>query len=211
MSKYVIGLDFGTNSCRSLIVDISNGNELASHVFPYPSGEAGVIVDSKDPNLARQNPADYLTGIEVTITEAIKKAKLLDTNFNPVNIIGIGVDTTGSSPMPVDEKGNALCFDPKYKDEPASYVWLWKDHTGYSEAALITETAAKIRPQYLAKIGGVYSSEWWWSKILHCKNVAPSIYEAAYSWVEICDWIPANLVGELDPKKLKRGICSAGP
>lgn len=210
MNKYVIGLDFGTNSCRSLIVNAANGNEIASHVFPYPSGDAGVIVDKNDPNLARQNPADYLLGIETTIKAAIIKAKEADSNFKPENVIGIGVDTTGSSPMPVDENGNALCFDEKFKDNPAAYVWLWKDHTSYNEAALITETAAKIRPQYLAKIGGVYSSEWWWSKILHCKNVAPEIFNAAYSWVEICDWIPANLTGELNPNKIKRSVCAAG-
>jgi L-ribulokinase len=191
-------------------VNAANGNEIASHVFPYPSGDAGVIVDKNDPNLARQNPADYLLGIETTIKAAIIKAKEADSNFKPENVIGIGVDTTGSSPMPVDENGNALCFDEKFKDNPAAYVWLWKDHTSYNEAALITETAAKIRPQYLAKIGGVYSSEWWWSKILHCKNVAPEIFNAAYSWVEICDWIPANLTGELNPNKIKRSVCAAG-
>ncbi len=172
MSKYVIGLDFGTNSCRSLIVDVSNGNEISSDVFSYPSGEAGVIVDQKDPNLARQNPDDYLIGIEITIIKAIEKAFIVENTFRTENVIGIGVDTTGSSPMPVDKSGNALCFNEKYRDNPAAYVWLWKDHTSYNEAAQITETAAKIRPQYLSKIGGVYSSEWWWSKILHCKNAA---------------------------------------
>lgn len=210
MSKYVIGLDYGTNSCRSLIVDISNGKELASHVFPYPSGKEGVIIDPNDPNVARQNPTDYILGIEVTISEALKKAKKSEINFDTNDIIGIGVDTTGSSPLPVDSKGQPLCFNPKFKDNPASYVWLWKDHTSFEEAALITKTAAKIRPQYLAKIGGIYSSEWWWSKILHCKNIAPDIFENAFSWVEICDWIPAHLTGELDPLKIKRSICAAG-
>lgn len=210
MSKYSIGLDFGTNSCRSLIVDISNGKELSSHVFPYPSGKEGVIVDSANPNLARQNPSDYLIGIEVTIKQAIVKAKLIDQYFHPENIIGIGVDTTGSSPMPVDQFGQALCFNPRFKDNLAAYVWLWKDHTGFEEANFITETADKYRPGYLSKIGGVYSSEWWWSKILHCKNTAPDVFDDAYSWVEICDWITANLTGELDPKKIKRSICAAG-
>jgi len=210
MSRYVIGLDFGTNSCRSLIVDTADGKELASHVFAYPTGKDGVIVDAKDPNLARQNPADYLAGIEITVTGAVKKAKEAEPDFNTADVIGIGVDTTGSSPMPLDEKGNALCFNPEFKNYPAAYVWLWKDHTGYAEAVLITETAANIRPQYLAKIGGVYSSEWWWSKILHCKNTSPLVYNAAFSWAEICDWIPANLTGEPDPLKMKRGICSAG-
>lgn len=210
MNKYVIGLDFGTNSCRALIVNACNGEELASHVFAYPTGEAGVIVDEKDPNLARQNPADYLEGIEVTIKSAIEKAKQTEMQFDPSNVIGIGVDTTGSSPMPVDKDGSALCFDEKYKNNPAAYVWLWKDHTSYQEAAQITELAAKIRPEYLAKIGGVYSSEWWWSKILHCKNFAPEIFNNAYSWVEICDWIPANLVGNLKPENIKRSVCAAG-
>jgi len=210
MNKYAIGLDFGTNSCRSLIVDVNDGSELASHVFPYPSGKDGVIVDPSDPNLARQNPADYLLGIEVTIKEAVKQAKKTEPKFKAEDVIGIGVDTTGSSPMPVDANGQALCFDEKFKDNPAAYVWLWKDHTSFAEAAQITKTAAGIRPQYLSKIGGVYSSEWWWSKILHCKNIAPDVFNAAYSWMEICDWIPANLVGELNPTKIKRSICAAG-
>jgi Ribulose kinase len=210
MNKYVIGLDFGTNTCRSLIVDVANGKELASHVFPYPSGKDGVIVDSADPHLARQNPADYIKGIEATIKGALKKAKGVKKNFKATDIIGIGVDTTGSSPLPVDTQGQPLCFDKRFKKNPASMVWLWKDHTSYAEAAQITELAAKIRPHYLSKIGGTYSSEWWWSKILHCKNIAPEVFEAADSWVEICDWIPAVLAGELSPKKIKRGICSAG-
>jgi len=210
MSKYSIGLDFGTNSCRSLIVDCANGKELASAVFPYPSGKEGVILDSADPHLARQNPADYLLGIETTIKKALKKAKEVHPKFSPKDIIGIGVDTTGSSPLPVDIDGQPLCFGKKFRKNPAAMVWLWKDHTGYAEAAQITELAAKMRPQYLSKIGGTYSSEWWWSKILHCKNTAPEVFEDAHSWVEICDWIPAHLVSELHPNRIKRSICAAG-
>lgn len=210
MSKYVIGLDFGTNSCRSLIVDISNGNEISSHVFPYPSGKDGIIIDTKKANLARQNPEDYLLGIEETVTEAINKAKKADSKFNPEDIIGIGVDTTGSSPMPVDKNNKALCSNPQFKDNPAAMVWLWKDHTSHFEAAFITETAAEIRPEYLAKIGGVYSSEWFWSKLLNCKKNSPEVFDAAYSFVEICDWIPSVLTGVNDPGAIKRGVCSAG-
>ena len=210
MSKYVIGLDFGTNSCRSLIVDVANGRELATYVYPYPSGKDGIIIDSKDPNLARQNPADYLSGIEVSIKKALQKAKSAKHSFSPKDVIGIGIDTTGSSPMPVDEQGQPLCFDKKFKHNSSAMVWLWKDHTSYAEAEQITETARRLRPEYLAKIGGTYSSEWWWSKILHCKNVAPEVYESAYSWVEICDWIPAHLVGEIKPEKIKRSVCAAG-
>lgn len=210
MSRYVIGLDFGTNSCRSLIVDSANGRELASHVFPYPSGQDGVIVDSSDPNLARQNPADYLLGIEATIKEAMKKAAAGNPKFSPEDVIGIGVDTTGSSPMPVDADGRPLCLQDKFKANNAAYVWLWKDHTSYREAEQVTSLAGKMRPQYLDKIGGTYSSEWWWSKILHCKNVAQDVFNAAHSWVEICDWIPAHLAGELKPEKIKRSVCAAG-
>jgi L-ribulokinase len=210
MSKYVIGLDFGTNSCRSLIVDTANGKELANQVFSYPSGKQGVIVDSADPNLARQNPADYLKGIEATIKGALKKARSARHSFSATDVIGIGVDTTGSSPMPVDARGQALCFDKRFRKNPAAMVWLWKDHTGYAEATQITELASRIRPHYLSKIGGVYSSEWWWSKILHCKKTAPDVFEAARSWMEICDWIPAVLVGTTAPDQVKRSICAAG-
>ncbi len=210
MSRYAIGLDFGTNSCRSLLVNVTTGKELATHVFPYPSGEAGVIIDPSEPNLARQNPADYLQGIEFVIKGAIRAGKEVDPEFDPNAVIGIGVDTTGSSPMPVDASGQALCFQDRFKNNPAAMVWLWKDHTGYKEAAQITELASAIRPQYLSKIGGTYSSEWWWSKILRCKNSFKDVFEAAYSWVEICDWIPAVLTGDLNPRHLKRSICAAG-
>jgi L-ribulokinase len=210
MGKYSIGLDFGTNSCRALIVDLSNGQELASHVFNYPSGDAGVITDVKEPNLARQNPADYLIGIEVTITEALKKAKKENSEFLPSNVIGIGIDTTGSSPLPVDSEGMPLCFQEKFKDQPAAMVWLWKDHTSHAEAKKITDSAAKLRPEYLAKIGGVYSSEWFWSKLLHCQLENPDVFNSAHSFVEICDWIPAVLIGDTKPDNIKRSICAAG-
>jgi L-ribulokinase len=210
MSKYAIGLDFGTNSCRALLVNISDGKELATHVFNYPSGEAGVIIDPSDPNLARQNPADYLQGIQITVKEVIKKAKASYPKFSADNVTGIGVDTTGSSPMPVDVDGVPLCFNEKYKDEPAAMVWLWKDHTSHAEAKKITETAAKLKPEYLAKIGGVYSSEWFWSKILHCQKENEDVFNAAYTFVEICDWIPAILVGDTTPGNLKRSVCAAG-
>jgi L-ribulokinase len=210
MSRYAIGLDFGTNSCRGLLVDVFSGREVASHVFPYPSGSDGVIVDASEPSLARQNPADYVPGIEAAVRGAIQKGRAADPEFNPNAVIGIGIDTTGSSPMPVDERGQPLCFQERFKSNPSAMVWLWKDHTSYKEAAQVTRLASEIRPQYLSKIGGTYSSEWWWSKILHCKNTAREVFDAAASWVEICDWIPALLTGELSPLKLKRSICAAG-
>ncbi len=210
MDKFVLGLDFGTNSCRALIVQTSNGMELASAIFPYPSGEAGIIVDSSNPHIARQNPADYILGIEVTIKEAIKNAKKINPKFNPSDIIGIGVDTTGSSPLPVNSEGIPLCFLEEYKNNPNAMVWLWKDHTSYNEAEQITKLATKVRPQFMSKIGGTYSSEWFWSKILHCKNIDEKVFNAANSFVEICDWITASLIGDLKPENIKRSVCAAG-
>lgn len=210
MPRYAIGLDFGTNSCRSLLVNVESGSELASCVFPYPSGTDGVILDDSDPGLARQNPADYVLGIEATVKGVLQGGKDADPDFSPGLVIGIGVDTTGSSPMPVDYHGHPLCFCEEFKDNPAAMVWLWKDHTSFREAAQITQLASDLRPKYLSKIGGTYSSEWWWSKILHCRNMAPKVFDAAASWIEICDWIPAVLTGELSPEKLKRSVCAAG-
>jgi L-ribulokinase len=210
MPQYAIGLDFGTNSCRSLLVNVESGLELASCVFSYPSGIDGVILDRADPSLARQNPGDYIAGIEATIRDVIQKGRESDPKFSANDVIGIGVDTTGSSPMPVDAQGQALCFQERFQQNLAAMVWLWKDHTSYREAAQITRLAADMRPHYLSRIGGTYSSEWWWSKILHCKNTDGEVYSSAASWVEICDWIPALLTGELAPAKLKRGICAAG-
>ena len=210
MATYAIGLDYGTNSCRSLIVNLESGAEVATHVFNYPSGEMGVLVDAKDPNVARQHPQDYLTGLEVILAEAVKKAAVTDKDFSPAKVVGIGVDTTGSTPLPVTKEGTPLAFLPDFKDKLAAMTWLWKDHTSYAEAAEITEKAKALRPQYLAKCGGTYSSEWFWSKLLHCKRSAPEVFKAAFSWVEICDWLPAVLSGNVNPLTLSRGICAAG-
>lgn len=209
-SKYAIGLDYGTNTCRALIVDLSDGREVATEVFAYPHGEQGIITDPRDPNVARQHPADYLEGLEAIVTGAIKKARATDDSFDPAEIIGIGIDATGSTPLPVDKNGTPLAFDPPFADNPAAMAWLWKDHTAYNEAAAITEKAKKTHPQYLAKCGGTYSSEWFWSKVWHCLNSAPEVFSAAYSFVEYCDWLPAVLCGNTAPNEIKRSICAAG-
>jgi len=208
-ARYSIGLDYGTNSVRALIVNVANGKEVGTAVWEYAHGTHGVIL-SRDPNLARQHPADYLTGAEITIKKALAQAKRAVRGFQPEQVIGIGVDTTGSTPMPVDANGRALAFDKRFAKSPAAMAWLWKDHTGVVEAAEITELAMEIRPHYLAKCGGIYSSEWFFSKILRCLDVAPDVFEAAYSWVEIADWIPAMLTGTEVPDKLSVGICAAG-
>ena len=210
MSKYALGLDYGTNTCRAVIINLGDGQELATDVFPYPTGQDGIVLDKKDPNLARQHPKDYVDGCVSIVTGAIRKARKADKSFNPSDIVGIGVDTTGSTPMPVDRNGTPLAMLPQFKKNPNAMAWLWKDHTGHAEAAEITEKARKMRPHYLNKCGGTYSSEWFWSKVLHCRRVDPDVFNAAHSFVEYCDYIPAMLTGNTKPEKTVRGICAAG-
>lgn len=207
--KYTIGLDYGTNSCRALLVDVKNGDELAAAVFNYPHGEAGILLDPRDPNLARQHPQDYIDGIEATVKEVLKKAASVP-GFSPANVIGFGVDTTGSTPIPVDEAGTPLAFRPEFAKDLAAMAWLWKDHTGHAAAEEITAKAAKLKPEYLAKCGGRYSSEWFWSKLTHCARTSPKVFNAAYTWVECSDYIPAVLTGVTDANEIKRDICAAG-
>jgi L-ribulokinase len=207
---YTIGLDYGTNSVRCLVVDTANGNELGTAVWNYATGNMGIILDRSDHNVARQNPADYLKGLEITIKLALKQAAKNDKRFSPDQVVGIGVDTTGSTPIPVDENGTPLAMLKPFKGNPNAAVWLWKDHTGYAEAAQITELARQEHPEYLAKCGGIYSSEWFFSKILHCLRVDKKVYNAAYTWVEHADWVPAVLTGTDHPSKLKRCRCAAG-
>ncbi len=207
--KFAIGVDYGTNSVRALIVDIADGNEIASHVYNYPSGDAGILLDPKDPHVARQSPADYIDGFCKSVRSAVNAAKKV-RGFDPANVVGIGIDTTGSTPIPVDRQGVPLMMKAEFKNNLAAYAWLWKDHTSYAEAAEITEKAAASGLGYLAKCGGIYSSEWYWAKILHCKRTAPKVFNAAYSWVELADFVPAYITGNTDPDTLPRGICAAG-
>jgi len=207
--KYVLGLDFGTNSVRALVVEVATGEEVGTSVWDYTRGEAGIVLDSRDPHIARQHPTDYLEGAEECVRHALQDASSRK-DFSPHNIIGIGIDTTGSTPLPADENGQPLALREEFKDDLNALAWLWKDHSGHAEAEEITETASRLRPHYLAKCGGKYSSEWFWSKIWHCLRVAPKVFEAAYTWVEIADWIPALLTGSTRPDQLKREICAAG-
>ncbi|MGA2070444.1 MAG: ribulokinase [Sedimentisphaerales bacterium] len=208
--KYTIGLDYGTNSVRCVIVDIAGGKEIGTAVYNYPTGQAGIILDKDDHNLARQNPADYIKDIDATIKKAILQAKKTVKKFDAGQIIGIGVDTTGSTPLPVDKNGTPLAMLPEFKKNKNAQAWLWKDHTGFAEAAQITELAKKEHPEYLAKCGQVYSSEWFFSKILHCLRTDPKVFDAAYSWVECCDYIPAVLTGTERPEVMKHSRCAAG-
>ncbi len=206
---FALGVDFGTNSVRALIVRCSDGVEFGSRVVDYPSGAEGVLLDPVDGHLARQYPGDYLFGLEESIKGALVEA-LRKPGFDASRIVGIGVDTTGSSPIPVDDHNRPLALSERWRGNLAAQCWLWKDHTSWREAAEITELSAKLRPQYIAKCGGVYSSEWFWAKLWHCLNVDPQAFEAAYSWVELADWAPSVLAGVTDPRRIKRGVCAAG-
>jgi L-ribulokinase len=204
-----IGIDYGTNSVRAVVIDCEDGRVLGTKVFDYPSGEQGVLLHPREPHLARQNPADYIDGLRASVTGALAAAAR-QPGFSPSRVIGIGVDTTGSTPLPVDASARPLAFDPRWKDNLAAHAWLWKDHTSADEAARITAIATKHAPQYLAPIGGTYSSEWWWSKIWHCVNVAPDVFDAAASWVELADFIPAVLADVDKPNDIVRCVCAAG-
>ncbi len=208
-SKYSIGIDFGTNSVRALIVEVATGEEVATSVCAYQRGDRGVITDPHNPHLARQHPADYHEGLTASVTTVLEQAQS-EAIFLPEQVIGIGVDTTGSTPIPVDREGTPLSLHEEFANNLNALAWLWKDHSSMAEAERLTELAAEHRPQYLTKIGGTYSSEWFFSKIWHCLKVDPAVFEAAYSWVEFCDYIPALLAGDTRPDTLKRGVCAAG-
>jgi L-ribulokinase len=207
--RFSLGIDYGTNSVRALIVDCATGAEFGVGVVDYPSGHQGVLLDRADHNLARQNPADHLYGLENSVRIALAQAAK-KPEFTSDAIVGIGVDTTGSSPLPVDASNVPLALAPRWKDDLNAQCWLWKDHTSHQEAAAITKLAAEHRPQFIAKCGNTYSSEWFWSKIWHCWKVAPDVFDAAFSWVELADWIPSVLAGVRDPRQIQRGVCMAG-
>ncbi len=206
---FTLGLDYGTNSVRALVVRCADGAEFGSCVVPYPHGREGVLLDPRDHQLARQHPGDYLFGLKKSVRGALAAARK-KRGFTAAQVIGIGVDTTGSSPLPVDRHNRALAADPRWAKNLHAQCWLWKDHTSYREAAEITALAAKIRPHFIAKCGNTYSSEWFWSKLLHCRRTAPAVFRAAWSWVELADWIPSVLAGVTAPEQVVRGICCAG-
>lgn len=203
--KYTIGLDYGTDSVRSLIVNVETGEEVASAVYNYRRWKEGKYCDAPA-NRFRQHPKDYLEGLEFTITEALKQAP----SGVAENIVGISVDTTGSTPVAVDENGTPLSLTPGFEENPNAMFVLWKDHTAVKEAEEINELARKWDIDFTKYEGGIYSSEWFWAKILHVIREDAGVYRAAYSWVEHCDWIPALLTGNTHPKTLKRSRCAAG-
>lgn len=205
-SKYVIGVDYGTDSVRSLIVDAADGSEVASEVFQYPRWKEGKYCDPPK-NQFRQHPLDYIEGLEVSIKGALAKAP----GGTAEKIVGISVDTTGSTPCAVDKNGTPLALTPGFEENPNAMFVLWKDHTAVKEAEEINQLAHTWGGEDFTKYsGGIYSSEWFWSKILHILREDEAVRNAAFSWVEHCDWLPALITGQTDPLTMKRSRTAAG-
>jgi len=205
MSKYVIGVDYGTDSVRSVVINAGTGEEAGSAVFYYPRWKAGLYCDPAS-NQFRQHPLDYLEGLETSIAEALKMAP----SGTAARVRGIAVDTTGSTPAAVDKTGTPLALLPGFEEEPDAMFILWKDHTAIKEAAEINELCASWDINYSKYEGGVYSSEWFWAKILRTLRANEALRQPAYSWVEHCDWIPFLLAGGTDVHQMKRSRCAAG-
>lgn len=204
-NTYVIGVDYGTDSVRSVLVDTRNGKEQAAAIFYYPRWKKGLYCDPVT-NRFRQHPLDYVEGLEATIKECLALAR----EVHPTQIKAISIDTTGSTPIAVDRTGTPLSLKPDLQENPNAMFVLWKDHTSVKEAAEINRTATAFDTNYLQYVGGVYSSEWFWAKLLHILRKDAVIADNIFTWVEHCDWIPFLLTGGNDALKIKRGVCSAG-
>jgi L-ribulokinase len=203
--KYVIGVDFGTDSVRSVILDTENGEEIAPSVFNYPRWKDGLYCNPAQ-NQFRQHPLDYVEGLEATLKDCLQKAG----SGIASNVKAISIDTTGSTPVAVNKSGTPLALLPGFENNPDAMFVLWKDHTSTKEAAEINEHAAKFDINYLQYVGGIYSSEWFWAKLLHILRVGEGVRKVCYSWAEHCDWIPFLLTGGTDIHEMKRGVCAAG-
>jgi L-ribulokinase len=202
--KYLIGIDYGTDSVRALIVD-QNGQEIATAVHHYTRWKKGLYCDPTHSQY-RQHPLDYIEGLEKSVKSALKKAG----KDVAKNVAGISVDTTGSTPVAVCRYGVPLAMYPEFAENPNAMFILWKDHTGNKEAEEINTLAHSWEIDYTKYVGGIYSSEWFWAKILHTLRVDESIRKAAFSWVEHCDWVSALLTGNDNPLTIKRSRCAAG-
>jgi L-ribulokinase len=203
--SYVIGVDYGTDSVRSIIVNAYNGREVASSIFNYPRWKDSLYCNATEQQF-RQHPLDYIEGLEETIKRCLLKAGSAVAD----NIKAISVDTTGSTPVAVDETGAPLALLPAFEKNPDAMFVLWKDHTSVKEAAEINAHSKNFDTDYLQFVGGIYSSEWFWAKLLHVLRNDKDVRNACYSWVEHCDWIPFLLTGGGHASEIKRGVCSAG-
>lgn len=204
--SYVIGLDYGSDSVRAVLVDASNGNEMTSSVFYYPRWKKGEFCNASASQF-RQHPMDYIEGLEATVKDCLKKTEGVLT---PQQVKAISVDTTGSTPVAVDESGVPLALLDEFANNPNAMFVLWKDHTAVEEAQQINDHAEKFDINYLQYVGGVYSSEWFWAKLLRTLRVDESVRKAMYTWVEHCDYIPFLLTGGTRAVDIKRSVCAAG-
>lgn len=204
-NKYVIGVDYGTDSVRSVLIDAHDGKEIAASVFYYPRWKQQLYCNASV-NQFRQHPLDYTEGLEFTIKDCLAKS---GGNASG-KVVAISIDTTGSTPVAVDSSGTPLALLPGFAENPNAMFVLWKDHTATTEAAEINGHAKRYDINYLQYVGGIYSSEWFWAKLLRILREDETVRNACYSWVEHCDWIPFLLTGGEDITKMKRGVCGAG-
>src|SRR4051812_13928291 len=202
----VVGIDFGTDSVRSVVVDTTSGGVLGASVKYYPRWAAGLYCDPLE-NRFRQHPSDYLESMESSLVEALRLAG----PGVPARVRGIGVDTTGSTPALADHSGQPLALNPAFAENPNAMFVLWKDHTAVAEAERLNHLARTWGGvDYTKYVGGIYSSEWFWAKAVHILETDPAVAGAAVSIVEHCDWIPAVLTGTTDLGRFKRSRCAAG-
>lgn len=202
---YVIGVDYGTDSVRTVIIDSTDGTEVAASVHYYERWNRGMYCDAAS-NRFRQHPLDYIEGLEKTIKDCLEQVGPEIAQL----VSAIGVDTTGSTPIAVDETGTPLAMRPEWSENPNAMFVLWKDHTAIREATEINRHAKQFETDYLKFVGGIYSSEWFWAKWLHILRVDESVRQACISFVEHCDWIPFLLTGGNDVRNIKRSVCAAG-
>lgn len=202
---FVVGIDYGTDSVRAIVVNAATGEEVSSSVYYYPRWRDQLYCRAEI-NQFRQHPQDYLDGLEAVLKQCLDSAGERVRG----SVRGISVDTTGSTPVAVDREGVPLALRPQFADNPNAMFVLWKDHTSVKEAAEINEHAKKFSVDYLQYVGGIYSSEWFWAKLLHVLRSDATVRDACYSWVEHCDWIPFVLTGGRQVTALRRGVCAAG-
>ena len=205
MAKYVIGLDYGSDSARAVLVNAENGETLATAVRYYPRWKEGKFCNPAI-NQYRQHPKDYVEVLEATVREVLGAV----SSEVAQNVVGIAFDTTGSTPCFIDEEGTPLALKEEFAENPNAMFVLWKDHTAVKEADEINALCQRWEPDYSAYEGGIYSSEWLWAKALHVLREDEKVREAAYSIVEHCEWMPAMLTGTTKPKDIVRSRCAEG-